>query len=65
VTEPFHIKRSTLIAHDVWGLGVTVYPSPALNSQNWSGLPVKAFNVARDSLSLMLYQMKSLVGQRN
>jgi vancomycin permeability regulator SanA len=65
VTEPFHIKRSTLIAHDVWGSEITVYPSPALNSQNWNGLPVKAFNVARDSLSLMLYQMKSLLGQRN
>ena len=65
VTEPFHIKRSVLIAHDVWGAGITVYASPSLNSQNWDGLPVKAFNVARDSLSLMLYQMKSLVGRRN
>ena len=65
VTEPFHIKRSTLIAHDVWGPSIAVYPSPALNSQNWDGLPVKAYNVARDSLSLMLYQVKSLLGQRS
>jgi uncharacterized SAM-binding protein YcdF (DUF218 family) len=65
VTEPFHIKRSTLIAHDVWGDAIAVYPSPAVNSQNWNNLPVKAFNVGRDSLSLMLYQVKSLLGLRD
>jgi uncharacterized SAM-binding protein YcdF (DUF218 family) len=61
VSEPFHIKRATLIAHDD---GMTVYPSPAVNSANWSNILVKAYNVARDSLSLMLYQVKSLMGDR-
>jgi len=61
VTEPFHIKRATLIAHDD---GMTVYPSPALNSDNWDNLPVKAYNLGRDALSLMLYQVKELVGDR-
>jgi uncharacterized SAM-binding protein YcdF (DUF218 family) len=61
VTEPFHVKRATLIAHDD---GMTVYPSPALNSDNWNGFPVKAYNVIRDTLSLMLYQVKSLTGDR-
>ena len=61
VTEPFHVKRATLIAHDD---GMTVYPSPAVNSANWSNLLVKAYNVARDTLSLMLYQVKSLTGDR-
>ena len=65
VTEPFHINRSTLIAHEVWGPAITVYPSPAVDSQNWSSLPIKAFNVARDSLSLMLYQIKSLLSQHS
>jgi uncharacterized SAM-binding protein YcdF (DUF218 family) len=65
VTEPFHINRSTLIAHDIWGSNITVYPSPAVNSLNWSNLQIKAYNVVRDSLSLMLYQVKSLIGQRN
>ena len=61
VTEPFHIKRATLIAHDD---GMTVYPSPAVNSINWQSWPVRVFSVLRDTLSLMLYQVKSLVGQR-
>jgi uncharacterized SAM-binding protein YcdF (DUF218 family) len=65
VTEPFHINRSTLIAHDIWGQAVTVYPSPAVDSQNWDEWPAKVYNVTRDALSLMLYQVKSLVGQRN
>ncbi len=33
VTEPYHIKRATLIAHD---LGLTVYPSPARASPFWT-----------------------------
>jgi uncharacterized SAM-binding protein YcdF (DUF218 family) len=62
VTEPFQIKRATLIAHDD---GMTVYPSPALDSANWDNLAVKAFNVGRDALSLMLYQVKEVVGSRS
>lgn len=62
VTEPFHINRASLIAHDA---GLTVYPSPAVNSENWDGFEVRVFHLARDALSLMLYQVKSVVGQRN
>jgi uncharacterized SAM-binding protein YcdF (DUF218 family) len=65
VTEPFHIKRSALIARDVWGQDIPIYPSPAIDSQNWHGFYAKAYNVSRDALSLMLYQVKALVGQRN
>jgi uncharacterized SAM-binding protein YcdF (DUF218 family) len=61
VTEPFHVKRAALIAHDD---GMTVYPSPAVNSINWQSWPVRVFSVLRDTLSLMLYQVKSVVGQR-
>jgi uncharacterized SAM-binding protein YcdF (DUF218 family) len=61
VTEPFHIKRAALIARDD---GMTIYPSPAVNSINWQSWPVRVFSVLRDTLSLMLYQVKSLVGHR-
>jgi uncharacterized SAM-binding protein YcdF (DUF218 family) len=62
VTEPFHIKRATLIARDD---GMTVYPSPAVKSSNWQNFPVRAYNVVKDTLSLMWYQVKSVLGQRN
>lgn len=65
VTEPFHIKRSTLVAHDIWGQSITVYPSPAVDSKNWDSPLAKAYHVGQDSLSLMLYQVKSLIGQRD
>ena len=59
VTEPFHINRAALIARDA---GLTVYPSPAPASANWDRPHVRAFNLARDAVSLMLYQVKSLLG---
>jgi len=59
VTEPFHINRASLIARDV---GLNVYPSPALDTPNWSQPLVRFYNLSRDTLSLMLYQMKWLVG---
>lgn len=62
VTEPFHINRATLVAHDA---GMTVYPSPATDSANWQGFFSKAYHSARDALSLMLYQVKSLIGDRS
>jgi uncharacterized SAM-binding protein YcdF (DUF218 family) len=65
VTEPFHIKRSALIAHDIWSQAITVYPSPAVNSENWNSLYTKFYTVSRDAVSLMFYQVKSLIGQRN
>jgi uncharacterized SAM-binding protein YcdF (DUF218 family) len=61
VTEPFHIRRATLIAHD---LGLEVWPSPALRSANWDSPLARAYNLSRDALSLMLYQAKILVGMR-
>jgi uncharacterized SAM-binding protein YcdF (DUF218 family) len=62
VTEPFRIKRATLIARDS---GMAVYPSPAVNSSNWQNIVLRAYNVARDTLSLMWYQVKSVLGLRD
>jgi uncharacterized SAM-binding protein YcdF (DUF218 family) len=59
VTEPFHINRASLIARDA---GMTVYPSPALDTPNWTQPLVRVYNLGRDTLSLMLYQVKWLVG---
>ncbi len=59
VTEPYHINRAALIARD---LGMSIYPSPALDTPNWSQPLVRFYNLSRDTLSLMLYQMKWLVG---
>ena len=61
VTEPFHIKRATLIARDA---GLRVYPSPATQSSNWQNPLGRAYNLSRDALSLMLYQVKALFGMR-
>jgi len=61
VTEPFHINRASLIARDA---GLTVFPSPALDTPNWQDFPVRVFNLSRDTASLMLYQVKSLFGIR-
>jgi vancomycin permeability regulator SanA len=62
VTEPFHIRRATLIAHD---FGLLVYPSPAPDSANWQPFAARAYNLTRDALSLMLYQVKVLTGTRD
>lgn len=64
VTEPFHINRSSLIARDIWGSEIVVYPSPAIESQNWESLSAKAYHLSRDAVSLMLYQVKALAGIR-
>jgi uncharacterized SAM-binding protein YcdF (DUF218 family) len=61
VTEPFHINRSWLIAHD---LGMAIYSSPATDTPNWNQPLVRAYNLSRDTVSLMLYQAKQLVGVR-
>jgi vancomycin permeability regulator SanA len=61
VTEPFHIRRATLVARDY---GLEVWPSPAVRSANWDSPLARAYTLSRDALSLMLYQAKSLVGIR-
>ena len=61
VTEPAHINQFGLIARD---LGMSIYPSPAMNTPNWSQPLVRAYNLSRDTLSLMLYQVKQIVGVR-
>jgi uncharacterized SAM-binding protein YcdF (DUF218 family) len=62
VTEPYHINRAALIARD---FGLEVYPSPAVDSPTWANFGPRAYNLGRDTVSLMLYQMKSLVGIRD
>ena len=61
VTEPSHINRSSLIARD---LGMSIYASPAVDTPNWTQPLVRTYNLSRDTLSLMLYQVKRLVGVR-
>ncbi len=61
VTEPYHIKRATLIARDA---GLHVYPSPAVESPLWRDLDQRTFRVLRDTLSLVLYQLKVATGVR-
>lgn len=61
VTEPYHIKRSTLIARDA---GLNVYPSPAVDSPLWRNPDQRPFRVLRDTLSLVLYQLKVATGIR-
>lgn len=62
VTEPFHIRRAALVAHD---FGLKVWPAPAVRSPNWDSPLARSYTLSRDALSLMLYQAKSLVGIRD
>jgi uncharacterized SAM-binding protein YcdF (DUF218 family) len=61
VTEPYHIKRASLIAQDA---GLRVYPSPAVDSPLWRNPDERNFRVLRDTLSLVLYQLKVATGNR-
>jgi uncharacterized SAM-binding protein YcdF (DUF218 family) len=61
VTEPYHIKRATLIAQDA---GLHVYPSPAVDSPLWRNPDQRNSRVLRDTLSLVLYQLKVATGTR-
>ncbi|HEX8220475.1 MAG TPA: YdcF family protein [Chloroflexia bacterium] len=61
VTEPYHIKRATLIAQDA---GLHVYPSPAVDSPLWRNPDERNPRVLRDTLSLALYQLKVATGNR-
>jgi uncharacterized SAM-binding protein YcdF (DUF218 family) len=62
VTEPFHIRRATLVAED---FGLKVWPSPAVRSPNWDSPLARTYTLTRDALSLMFYQAKALVGIRD
>lgn len=59
VTEPYHINRAALIARDA---GLTAFPSPAPDSPDWRDPWSRTWHVARDTLSLMLYQVKQVLG---
>jgi uncharacterized SAM-binding protein YcdF (DUF218 family) len=61
VTEPYHIKRATLIAQDA---GLQVFPSPAVKSPLWQNPDERNFRVLRDTLSLLFYQLKVATGTR-
>ncbi|HEX8229218.1 MAG TPA: YdcF family protein [Chloroflexia bacterium] len=61
VTEPYHIKRASLVARDA---GLHVYPSPAVDSPFWRDPGQRNFRVLRDTLSLVLYQLKVATGTR-
>ena len=59
VTEPYHINRAALIARDA---GLAAFPSPALDSPDWRDPWSRTWHVERDTLSLMLYQVKQILG---
>ncbi len=61
VTEPYHINRAALIARDG---GLLVYPSPAVDSPLWRDPDLRRLKLAKDTLSLMLYQLKVATGTR-
>jgi uncharacterized SAM-binding protein YcdF (DUF218 family) len=62
VTEPYHIKRAGLIARDA---GLIVYLSPAVESRIWHSPEARRDALLEDALSLMLYQVKAVLGIRN
>ena len=62
VTEAYHINRAAAIAKDA---GLQVYPSPATDSPDWQGFPVRLLKLAEDALKLMLYQVKAATGNYN
>jgi uncharacterized SAM-binding protein YcdF (DUF218 family) len=59
VTEPYHINRAALIARDA---GLTAFSSPAPDSPDWRDPWSRIWHVERDTLSLMLYQVKQVLG---
>lgn len=61
VTEPYHINRAALIARDA---GLLVYPSPAVDSPIWRNPEKRYLKLARDTLSLILYQLKVATGNK-
>jgi vancomycin permeability regulator SanA len=61
VSEPVHINRAALIARDA---GLPVFPSPALDSANWQQPGLRLYNLGKDTVSLMLYQLKTLTGTK-
>jgi uncharacterized SAM-binding protein YcdF (DUF218 family) len=61
VTEPNHIKRATLIAHDG---GLIVFPSPAVATAGWQTPAARRDNLLRDARTLMDYQIRRLTGEQ-
>ncbi len=62
VSEPFHVNRAALIARDA---GIPVFPSPARDSANWQQPGPRLYNLGRDAISLMVYQIKVLTNNKN
>jgi uncharacterized SAM-binding protein YcdF (DUF218 family) len=58
VTEPYHINRAALIARDA---GLPAVASPALDSPDWRDPWSRVWHVERETLSLMLYQVKQVL----
>lgn len=61
VTEPNHIKRAGMIAHD---LGLDFVMSPATDSAGWNTPSARQENLWRDARTLMTYQFKRWFGMR-
>lgn len=61
VTEPYHINRAMIVAHDA---GLPAYPSPATNSPDWQDPRTRVIKLTEDALKLMYYQVKVVLGVR-
>jgi uncharacterized SAM-binding protein YcdF (DUF218 family) len=56
VSDPFHMRRSLLMAEDI---GFTAYASPALNSPSHNSLSRRVFYTSREVLALWWYLVQS------
>lgn len=59
VTEPNHIKRAALVAHDA---GLTITLSPVTESPGWNTPDARYHNLWNDAHTLMSYQLSRLFG---
>jgi len=57
VSDPFHMKRSLLMAEDI---GLTAYASPALNSPTHNSLSRRVFYTSREVLALWWYLVQRI-----
>lgn len=61
VSDPFHMRRSLLIAEDI---GLAAYASPALHSPTYTVLPRRIYYTSREVLALWWYLLQRTASQR-
>jgi uncharacterized SAM-binding protein YcdF (DUF218 family) len=60
VSDPFHLYRAEIIAHDV---GIEAYGSGALNSPTWTRTLNRIWYTARESLATVWYYATRALGE--